>query len=175
MVKRFANLPFKTQKNILLILLFLTVLVLYRFVISPTISEFKRYSDLKYKAEKSLKASDEVLKLKAQLNNVSGNSMNNKNSVHNQILEKVIRICDAHGASLKSYPDSTLSANGSVSIETNEVILQGSFKQLLQAIYSLEHQVPVIPVSAAYYRVEMDNDTRKKNLNVAIYFQTIKQ
>ncbi len=176
MNKLFATLSFKQKNKYLAIGAGVFAVIVYLFAISHTISEYRQVKDLERKVQKAKQSPKQMAVLENRLAFI--NSKVNPyliDSTRNQegILDAVSTFCQKNSLILKEFPKTGYEEQKDITIETNVIVVEGGYTNLLQLIYELEHKNKVGKVSSVSFNSFMDNKRKKQVLTATIYLQNI--
>ena len=177
MNKLFATLSFKQKNKYLAIGAGVFVVVIYLFAISHTISEYHQVKELKRKVQKAKQSPGQMAVLENRLAFI--NSKVNDyliDSTRNQegILDAVSTFCQKNNLILREFPKTGFEEQKDITIETNVIIAEGTYINLLRLIYELEHKNKVGKVASVNFNYFMDTKRKKQVLTATIYLQNIR-
>jgi hypothetical protein len=89
-------------------------------------------------------------------------------------MSEVSDLCRIYDVTLKQFPRPITAREDDFSIETNVIVIQGRFTDLLRLLYDLEVRKKLGRVSAATFKTSIDNRSRKTILSLTLYLQNIK-
>lgn len=130
--------------------------------------------------EQLISASDapnKITQLENKLNSINktiGTNITSDLDFQELLLEKVSNYCNDNKLILKELPQTHIYKNRDYNIETNMVVVEGSFIKLLKLVYMLEQEFKLGKVISVKFESEKDLITKKIRLSASIYFQNIK-
>ncbi|MGN6645731.1 MAG: hypothetical protein ACTHJT_04295 [Cytophaga sp.] len=161
-------------KNIF-ILLFLVVLI-YQFAISKTIEEYTLSRELDQQLVKAttseesirtLEAEKKVIKIK--LNKFSSDSVKNKEYIFHLLAE----FCKQKRIRLRDFPEEGITQKGGYLLETNKIVAEGEYANLLQLINHIEYDSNIGKISSVRFYMYKDHKLQKDVLLTEIYIQNL--
>lgn len=166
------------QKNIYGGILFLImVLVVYNYNISPTLDLLQENNRLSANIKRAKGASQRLVNMKSKgvrLNKRLVNYMSDTLSDQQLLLKVVGQYCDDHHMKLRNFPATRTEVTEDFTLRTNEIIVEGTFSDLLQLMYLLETKYPVGRLASAEFEKVRDKKIRKDVLLLKMHFQKIK-
>lgn len=173
---RLNDLSYKKKNKLLLVISALLCFVIYVGVISRTVDLFSETSNLQEKISKAEEAPEKTSLLQkkrsllnAKLQAYSIDSLKNRE----YILHLVTEFCTKKGILLKEFPNPELTNQGDFAIETNLIIAEGGFHDLLQLLYYLEQEMKIGRPGSVRFLSSFDNKRKKEVLSLEIYLQNI--
>lgn len=177
MNKLFATLSFKQKNKYLGIGAGAFAVIVYFFAISHTIAEYRQVKELKWKVQKAKQSPGQMAVLENRLAFI--NSKVNDyliDSTRNQesILDAVSTFCQKNNLILREFPKTGFEEQKDITIETNVIVAEGTYLNLLRLIYELEHKNKVGKVTSLSFNSFMDTKRKKQVLTATIYLQNIR-
>lgn len=173
----FKKMTYKKKKQFLLIGSVLFLLFAYNFVISRTVEMYQNNRKLVREVEEGMSAPEKKRHLQHKLDGFN-NSLNKyfSDSLKNReyILGIVSEFCSRNHLVLREYPELILSKEKDFEIETNVVVAEGDFLNLLKLVYELEQKVKVARPASVNFEKKFDHKRRKEVLSVTIYLQNLR-
>ena len=121
-------------------------------------------------------APEQILKYQKQLqiieSRIGKNITLNKN-INQLLLEKVSRYCKKNNIRFYELPQAHTIQDDIFIIETNKVVLEGSYTKLLKLLYQLETEKCYGKIISANFESEIDLRTNRIQLYLTIYLQNI--
>jgi len=173
----FKNLTYKKKLKVLWIGATVFLLFLYNFVLSRTIDEYVLNQELKKKIEEGQKAperksllEEKAVRFDNSLNKYFSDSIKNRE----YLLAVVSQFCQKNKLLLQDFPNSYLSSEKDFDIETNVVVAEGNFLNLLRLVYELEQKIKIARPASVCFEKKFDNKRKREVLTVSIYLQNIR-
>ena len=92
---------------------------------------------------------------------------------HQHLLAYVSEFCAHQKIRLEYYPSIENREKEGLVIHTHKIEVQGEFQRLLSLMYALEQKDKYGRVSSAVFEMKKNRETRKNQLHLLIYLQTI--
>ena len=173
----FKKMTYKKKKQFLLIGSVLFLLFTYNFVISRTVELYTSNKRLSKEVKDGVSAPEKRKNLQHRLDGFN-NSLNKyfADSLKNReyILGVVSEFCNKNHLVLREYPESRLTKEKDFEIETNVVVAEGDFLNLLRLVYELEQKVKIARPASVNFEKKFDHKRRKDVLSVTIYLQNLR-
>lgn len=172
------NLSYK-KKNILLLsacLLFGFIIYLYAF--ERTFGLMDECALLEEQLQQAENAPQKLSELKIELNAIEsrlGEGGKFGGDVQQALLEKISRYCNENNIALREFPQPVVSQEQDYIVETNVVVIEGSFIKLLKLVYQLEQVQRTGKVAAVHFMAKEDLRTKRLQLTASLYLQNIKK
>ncbi len=90
------------------------------------------------------------------------------------IMSELSSLCKTLGVTLKSFPQSILSVESNLHMETLVIETEGNFVSQLQLLHALETKNKLGRVASVIYKSYTDNRRKKTILSLTIYLQNIR-
>ena len=91
------------------------------------------------------------------------------------LLERTGDYCGSNNITLKEFPASIYTVQNDYLIETNTIVLNGAFSNMLKYTYMLEQKCKIGKVVSADFSAKFDLALKKTILTEKIYVQNIKK
>lgn len=173
----FKKMTYKKKKQFLLIGSLLFLLFAYNFVISRTVNLYRNNQRLMREVTEGITAPEKKRMLEQRLE-VFNSSLNRyfADSLRNReyILGVVSEFCNKNHLVLREYPASKVSAEKDFEIETNVVVAEGDFINLLKLVYELEQKVKIARPASVNFEKKFDHKRRRDVLSVTIFLQNLR-
>ncbi len=177
-MKRFKELTYR-QKNIYAGVGFLVVcLIIYKMNVSKTLalySENVRLSEQIERAENAPQQLTELRDKQTRLNASLANYIDDAVTDQKYLLAITTEYCDKHGLRVRNFPETKIEATDNFQFQTNEVVVEGKFTELLKLMYLLETKYNVGRLASAEFEKIRDKKIRREVLLLKIHFQKIKE
>ena len=167
------------QKNIALIgVAFLFALISYFGAIKNTVSLINSCSELEDKLIQIKDAPKELALIERQLKEFEilfGKVDTNQINYQPYLLETISNYCNSNDLILKEFPKPLIYAEQDFIIETNKIILEGEFIELLKLIYLIEQTKKLGNISNLHFQTftrTIDN-VKQTYLSSTFYLQHI--
>ena len=169
---------FKKKNQLLIVVAFLLVFLVYNFALKKTMLA---HSDCATAEEQILIAKNapamasqlekELLQMDAK---IGTDSVKTKNSGQ-ELLGLVTNYCQNNQAVLREFPETIITAQEKLTVETNLFIVEGSFSSLISLVYLLEQKAKLGKVSSVHYQLKKDLKSKEMVLTATIYLQNVKK
>ena len=153
----------------------LLIYLIYHFSIAPTIN---KYSDLIEKDTQLLNTKDLPSKLKAikidieQLDLIIGEvEQVDEMGKRRALLGLISDYCNNNHITIKQISKPEYFEQNQVFVEINQLVLKGSFFELLKFIYYMEERKSFGRIASLSYFMEKDVKTKEESLSLLVYFQ----
>jgi hypothetical protein len=156
--------------------IFLSVIIIFQVAIKPTLEARNLYKEKNLLLESLSSAPLEIQTLREKLNQINHN-LNSENKTlydtRDDLLEEISNFCIKNRIHVYSYPELHLYNNRSFVIESNRIVLKGTFKNLLKLIYHMETNVGFSRIASIRYYTELNRKTKREELFLEMIFQNI--
>jgi hypothetical protein len=173
----FENLTYKRKNQLLWIGTIVFLLFVYNTVLSKTIDLYVNHGKLSQNVKDGTIAPEKKKNLQAQME-FFNNSLNKyfSDSLKNReyILGLVSEFCNKHSLLLKEFPETTIDFEKDFEIETNVLVAEGNFIDLLKLVYYLEQEAKVARPASVNFEKKFDFRRKKDVLTVSIFLQNIR-
>ena len=166
----------KISKYLPHIIVFVTVVAVYQFALSHTIALYFENQELTSRLTKVLTADEEIVKLntevrflKKQLSEYTVDSIKNKEFIFHALAE----FCKNTHVQLREFPVESVSNKEDYIIETNKIVAEGQYGDLLKLLHFIEFQGKIGRVSSVSFYTVRDHKKQKDILLMNIYIQTL--
>ena len=109
-----------------------------------------------------------------EIEQVIGKNFNAGCDIQQQILEKISNYCIENKLVVKEFPKKLSSYDQQYMIETNRVVIEGSFTGLLKLLHFLEQDKQIGRVVSVDFQTNQDFKTKRTILTMSIFIQNIK-
>mgnify|MGYP006863439214 FL=1 len=157
----------------------ITVLILivsYQFSFKKTILLFNEYKLMLDERSNAHNLPDKLLKLQNELDNIAGTIESSNGEVSNKrnlIINRVSNFCDSNSLIVSELTPSLIKVENTFTIETNTIVTEGSFTNLVKLLNNLEQEKSFGKVISVRFATYLNRKTKKKNLFSEIYIQNI--
>jgi hypothetical protein len=173
----FKNLTYKQKNRYLLIASILFLLFAYNFVIRKTVDLYFVNQSLHTKITDGLNAPERKRDLENRLdqfNNSLNKYLTDSISKRENILSIVSEFCHKNQLILKEFPEPILHYDKDFEIETNIVIAEGGYINLLKLVYELEQNQSIARPTSVNFEKKFDHKRKKEVLTLTMYLQNIR-
>lgn len=174
----FKNLSYKRKNILLLAGSVMFGLIVYFYAFERTIGLIKECTQLEEQLRQAENAPQKLAELKRKLNSIESDLGGNGNfggDIQQALLEKISRYCNENNIALREFPQPVVSQEQDYIIETNIVVIEGSFLKLLKLVYQLEQVQRTGKVAAVHFLAKEDLRTKRQMLTASLYLQNIKK
>lgn len=152
------------------------LIAVYQFGISKTIDLYIENQELEERLAKALTADEEILRLngevrylKKQLVEYTVDSVKNKEFIFHALAE----FCKNTHVQLREFPVESVSKKENYIIETNKIVAEGQYGDLLKLLHFIEFKGKIGRVSSVSFYTLRDHKKQKDILLMNIYIQTL--
>ncbi len=151
------------QKNLaLLVLAIMGILLIYMVNIRKTWAVYQSFRSTTARINQAATAGSDMSKYQSQLIVLKSSSQQPYD--RERLLEEVTGFCREKGLLIRSFPDAQRVVENGVSIITNELEVEGAYKDIVSLVYLVEQQKKLASVSTLSCFLHKDRTTRKTNL-----------
>ncbi|MFD1001316.1 hypothetical protein ACFQ21_18445 [Ohtaekwangia kribbensis] len=166
------------KRNIYLVIIVLVLaIVAYFIAIKKTIVLYKKNKNLVENIGADRFARDKLNNAQNRLQDLNNYfdayTLDSLKKTHD-IMSEFSSLCRTLGVTLKSFPQSVLSVESNLQIETLVIETEGNFINQLQLLYALETKNRLGRVASVTYKSYTDNRRKKTILSLTIYLQNIR-
>ncbi|WMJ72540.1 hypothetical protein RCC89_05105 [Cytophagaceae bacterium ABcell3] len=172
------NLTFKKKNQLILIASPVLFIMLYYFVFSNTVGLVVDNLRLKEEIKEAAGAKGQLGAYKAKLENIDLKLRNYTiDSVKNReyIFHVVGQFCVANNLTLKDFPTLPEEVHDGYKIETNKIIIEGGFLDLLKILYEIEKVTEAGRPASVVFEKKEDRKRKREVLELIIYLQNLKK
>lgn len=156
--------------------IFLAVIIVFQIAIKPTLDARRLYKEKKQLLESLSSAPQEIKALNDKLNLINHSLKSENKTIYDtrdDLLEEISNFCSINHLHVYSYPELHLYNNRSFVVESNRIVLKGTFKNLLKLIYYMETNVGFSRIASISYYTELNRKTKREELFLEMIFQNI--
>ncbi len=113
----------------------------------------------------------ELIRMDAKI----GNHNTREENMNEALLSLITTYCQSNHAVLREFPETTVTQDGDLSVETNQFMIGGNFFTLINLVYLLEQKYSLGKVAAVNYQLKKDFKTKEMQLTATIFLQNIKK
>jgi hypothetical protein len=164
------------SKYIAHIIVFIALVAIYQFGISKTIELYFDNKVLENQLQKALtadaeiiKLNNEVVRLKKQLSEYTVDSLKNKEFIFHALAE----FCKSTHVQLREFPVESVSNKGDYIIETNKIVAEGQYGDLLKLLHYIEFKQKIGRISSVTFQTQHDHKNQKDILLMNVHIQTL--
>lgn len=173
----FKDLTYRQKNKYLLFASVFFLIFAYNFVIDKTVALYQANDALHKKINAGMNAPERKKILEAKLDGF--NHTLNKyftDSLKNReyILGIVSEFCNKNNLTLKEFPEPVLFQEKDFEIETNIVIAEGGYLNLLKLVYELEQNKSVARPASVNFEKKFDYKRKRDVLTLTMYLQNIR-
>ncbi len=163
-------------------LLFIGIIVMlflsYQFSFKKTINSYFEYSDNKEKLDSVQNAPQQISAVQKQLASIENAVRMNPDTssdFQKMLLEKVSLYCQQNNLVLREFPQTIYFNNRDFEVETNQIVVEGSFIKILKLVYELEQNFYVGKLVSLKFSSQKDYKTGIIKLYGELFFQNFKK
>jgi len=169
------QLTYKQKTKALLFGSFLLLALIYTVSIKPTLNLHQEIRMLTSKSAEAKLAPVQIKKIKNELNQLQGNTFNLNNNNKEALLREITRFCEENNLLIVNLPIASTYKEGNYQVESRELDVQGSFKDILELVYLIEYKKSLGVVSSLSFKTKKDLRTKKKRLTGHMVLRSINQ
>jgi hypothetical protein len=172
------NISYKRINSFLLPAMLVFCIITYKLALSRTVDAWSSMNKLSEQAEQQKNAPARIAELKKQIiqfDKLIGNNARDSLETRQDILDKTGQYCSRSGCCLIDFPNPIITDKNTFAVETNSIVLEGTYAKLLQYIYEMETRWRPGKVVSVRFLQKTDMKTNTKTLNAYVYIQKIKK
>jgi len=166
-LKKIKDLPVKTQWKMLLGLIGLLYIISYQFNIKRTIQIMSSYKQL-------LRVVDTLPPASTFSKNEMQFDQENTEKETQSLLDSISNFSEQKNIKVKEISQSFSQTPDTYAIETNKIILEGTYQNTLELINDLENEKRVASVNSASWDLFKDKTNNDRMLLTTLYIKHIK-
>lgn len=151
-------------------------LITYQLPIKQTLSLYEENKQLQGQLSAAENAPKRIRQIENQLatyKEVLKSASNDSLQQEEYVLNQVTSTCRKYGAAVVSFSPSEASEHKGYKIKTRTVQFRGTYRQLLQVVYALEHHAVIGRLASVRFILEEDSWQRSSRLFSYLYIQNI--
>jgi hypothetical protein len=156
----------------------LMLYISYQLSFKKAYNSYSEYCDLKNQFDSIQSAPAEIKNVEKQLADIElavGMSPDTSSNFQKLLLEKVSKYCQNNNLVLKEFPKTIFCSNSDFEIETNQIVVEGTFLNILNLLYELEKGFRMGKLVSVRFNTLKDYKTGINNLLANLYFQNFKK
>lgn len=172
------DLTYKRKNKLLLLGTVVILFLIYTLSINKTIRAYSDYNVAEAKMQLAKNAPQQVKELKRQLlqmESMIGKKETSGQDLVQSLLELVTNYCQNNHAVLREFPEATTTSKEDLLINTNPIVVEGSFSELVKLVYLLEQKANLGKIASVKYALVKDRKSKEMALTATIYIQNIKK
>ncbi len=153
-------------------------IVIYISPIKKTIDLHTQCNELEEKLLLANNSSSQLSLLQKQLHEVEdifGDKGETYNNYQQNLLEIISNYCSLNNVILREFPTPIILNEQEFSVETNVVVVDGSFSNILNLIYLLEQKKKTGKISSLQFNSKKNFKTKQLGLSASLYIQNVKK
>ncbi len=172
----FKKMTYKGKNRLLFVVAVLLTFILYYFAIKKTI---QAHHDCMYAEEQITLASNAPImaaKLQKELTQMDakiGRDDLKEKNIGQELLELVTRYCQTNHVVLREFPETTVTEQEKLIVETNMFIVGGDFAKLINLVYLLEQKSKLGKITSVRYQLKRELKSKEMVLTATIYVQNV--
>ena len=167
------QLSYKQKSQALLFGSFLLLVLIYTISIKPTLNLHRDIRMLTTKSAQAVEAPAQIRKIRKELDQLQGSTINLNNK--EALLGEITRFCEENNLLIVNLPIASTYEEGNYEVESRELDVQGSFKDVLELVYLIEYQKSLGVISSLSFISKKDLRTKKKRLTGHMVLRSINQ
>ncbi len=156
----------------------LLVILVYNFAIKKTILARTDSNNAEKQLQIAANAPAMAVQLEKELMQMDtkiGADVRKGNNSGEELLDLLTNYCQSNNAVLREFPQTTLTEQDKLTIETNLFIIEGDFSSLIKLVYTLEQKIKLGKVASVRYQLKKDPKSKKMALTARVYLQNVKK
>jgi hypothetical protein len=152
------------------------LLIVYLLAIRSTLELVEQGSQLEEKLGQAEGAPRQIELLEQKLaywDQLASSMSDSATSVQKELFTNVSKACNAHKVSLQALEFTASEEKENHVIDTYQVVMEGSYRNLLSAVYELENKLGNGILSSLAFEKETDRYTKRDYLIAKLYIQSI--
>lgn len=152
------------------------LVIVYLLAIRSTVDLYVQEGELEEKLGKAENAPRQIAQLERKLaywDQIATNLNDSATSVQKELFTNVSKACSAHKVSLRALEFIATEEKESHQIDTYQVMMAGSYRNLLSAVFELENKLGNGILSSLTFEKVQDRYTKKDYLIAKLYIQNI--
>jgi hypothetical protein len=171
MLNRFSH---KQKYFLLLAMLTVSAIAVYSLAIRQTISCIGEHKDLLQKMELLKDAPEQIAVIEMQLKEMEKLVAGKEPlDLEQTLLEQITGFSKKNNLTLIEFPRTNISTYQDYSIYINRIVLEGSFKNLLQFVHNAELERKTGKIASVQFKSSRDIRSKQTHLYAHIYFQNL--
>lgn len=173
----FKNWSYRKRNRFLLPAIPVVAIILWFGVLSRTFDLYSENLNMKKVMARADEAPQRLAKVSASLQTLNARfEAYSLDSLKDReyLLQVVSNFCRKNNIILKEFPQKATEVNKDYGLETNLVVAEGEFKDLLRLLYELEQKSKIGRPTSVRFEKTFDHKRRKAVLTLTIYLQNIK-
>ena len=174
----FFGLSYKNSFYLLLAGIVFLCFLIYGIAIVPTVQLKNEISKLDKRLLTAREAPGKIESLESKIesfNRVLTGSASGSAALHEKLHGVISRYCRQHNVILRSFPAAHKFQQGNYVVETNIIVVQGTFIKLLRLLFHLETEENFGKISSVLFSSYFNRKQNSTFLTMTIYVQNIKQ
>ena len=156
----------------------LFALIIYFSAIKNTLDLYARCNELEEQLLQADNASLQMIQLQKELQEIEsifGDKKETSSNYQQVLLETISNYCSRNNVILREFPRPSVINEQDFSVETNLVVVEGNFNNLLHLAYLLEQKNKTGKIACMQLQTKKDFKTKQLALTASIYIQNIKK
>lgn len=152
------------------------LVIVYLLAIRGTVGLYVQGGELEEKLGQAQGAPRQIAQLERKLaywDQLASSLNDSATNVQKELFTNVSKACNAHKVSLRTLEFTASEEKENHSIDTYQVVMEGSYRNLLSAVYELENKLGNGILSSLTFEKEKDRYTKKDYLIAKLYIQSI--
>lgn len=168
------------NKKVRLLAIGIVVMLLLSYYLSfrKTLNTYLENRDYKDQLESIQSAPSEILDVEQQLSTIErsvGMNPDTTTDFQKILLEKVSEFCQENRVVLREFPQTIYYKNQDFEVETNQIVVEGSFVKILTLVYNLEQKFRLGKIVSLRFATQKDYKSGSIKLFATLYFQNFKK
>ena len=169
---------YKKKNRLLLVAAVLLLLVVYNFAVKRTLAAKNDCTTAEEQIALASNAPMLAAQLEKELDQMNGriglDSVKGENSGQ-KLLELVTNYCQNNEAVLREFPETVVTDQEKLTVETNLFMVEGNFAALINLVYALEQKAKLGKVASVHYQLKKDLRSKEMVLVASTYLQNVKK
>lgn len=152
-------------------------IIVYKFGIKRTLSAYTETIQLRSEIEQASTAPQVSVLLHHQIEQLDqqlSESATDATESDQALLAMVSAYCDERKLVVVDFPKALVTPEDQLLLESNRMVIQGSFEELQGLVFTIEHQPKLGKIVSLTYQLRKDPKSAQKVLQAEIYLERVK-
>ncbi len=170
------KLSYKKKNQMLIAIIVIATLVIYKLSLNRTIQKYNEFKMIKNKISNVSSVPKEIELIEGRITKINRFFGNNADSTINKrdlLIDYTSNYCEKHPISIRLIDEPLYEYRDNIFIETNQLILEGSFISMVKYLDQLELYQDIGEISSIKFYKEKNRRTKQEKLLLKIFIQNI--
>jgi len=167
---------YKKKNQLLIAIIVFAIIVVYNLSIVKTIDKYESYMGLKEQIKTVSMIPQEINVLQNKISTINrffGDDSDSSINKRELLIDYTSNYCEDNDLSIRLINEPSYEYYDNVLIETNQLILQGQFIQMVKYIDNLEKYQKTGKISSLHFYKEYNTRTKEEKLYLKVFIQNI--